>query len=370
MAFEYFFPFFLMILGALWQFFDYRKLNFLFYFLLVYLSLLAGFRDRVGPDWPGYEAVFFTFKENINVPVDFLVELYGMERAYLLFNKIIAGLGFELWVFYLVFATIAIYLKFWVINKHAKYTFLALSLYYIPYFFFDEIIQIRQGFAIALVFFSFKYVIERNLARFLLFIFIAANFHISALIFISGYYIYSVKIPKILMLILLFISLGLSQINILSYFAPILRLSSSISYSMLKGLSYINEYNEALEFSFGDVSRFLFVLILVYFKDFLTEKDKIFNGLINYVFLGSVLFFTFKTEPIFSTRLTSHFIAFSYIAFPRMLYYLKVNRMYFNMVYLGLLLYSVLLYQRYIYINGESLKEYDNIIYNPSKLSN
>ena len=66
MDFEYALPFVVMVWAMTWQFITSRELKTLFWIVVIYICLLSGLRDRVGPDWPGYEQVFTAFANGAN----------------------------------------------------------------------------------------------------------------------------------------------------------------------------------------------------------------------------------------------------------------------------------------------------------------
>ena len=82
---------------------------------------------------------------------------------------------------FLLYATLGIGLKFWVIRKYSSFQLVALLIYFSNFLLLHEITQIRAGVASGLLLLSFPVLANKCYKQFLLFVFVAALFHFSSL---------------------------------------------------------------------------------------------------------------------------------------------------------------------------------------------
>ncbi|MDO3387614.1 EpsG family protein, partial [Gilvimarinus sp. SDUM040013] len=92
----------------------------------------------------------------------------GMEKGYLGLNKILVDYGFDFGMLTLIVATTSLILKTTTFYKYGGFPFLVLFIYAMPNFMFEEHVHIRQGLANAIALYSIRYVIDRNLIKFLI----------------------------------------------------------------------------------------------------------------------------------------------------------------------------------------------------------
>lgn len=96
------------------------------------------------------------------------------------------------------------------INEQENYE-LSILLFITLSFFFSSNNGIRQWISIAILMYSIKYIRERNIWKFLLFIAIASSFHMTSIVFIPFYWILNLKVENKSRVILLCLSIILGE---------------------------------------------------------------------------------------------------------------------------------------------------------------
>ncbi len=151
----------------------------LYYFIVFFMIIIAGFRYETGGDWPGYEKAYNQFpdlpkgSEPLFSLVLFLSHLLGSYQYIFIICEVIRFILFMI-----------------IINKvlDFKYRSLFLLLYYSMYYLYYDFIIIRQAVASTIIAFGFLGKDKPNFKFYLLNVIIAAFFHYSALIMLFFYY--------------------------------------------------------------------------------------------------------------------------------------------------------------------------------------
>ncbi|WP_180955022.1 EpsG family protein [Bacillus sp. V3-13] len=260
---------------------NYRK-----YFLLLicFITLFVGLRYNVGNDYAEYFAEFYYFQNGNSIDNYY-------EPIYALINKISTS---PIQVFFIcsVLSFLFLYLAFNYFNPEKS--ILLFSLYFGFYLILFNIHIIRQGVAIAIIMYSWKFIVKQKFWTFSLLVLIAMGFHVSAIFAFPMYFLARLNIPinfKFFLIwlspILLFIiikanALIFSLLSIIPFFARYAQVYSYGVYSEIEGLS------------FGFVLNIiLFVLVGVYInklkKNNFKKIDKKKEILIN-IFFYSIIF--------------------------------------------------------------------------------
>ncbi|MDD3773087.1 MAG: EpsG family protein, partial [Weeksellaceae bacterium] len=194
MSFIYNMIVFLVLISSIYEFITGEEPNKnLFKTIVVIMIFTAGLAYGLSPDWVPYWTAFEDVSMTSFSELKELSRYWDMEYGYILLNKLISSIGLGYATFTLLIAIIAISLKTMVIFRYGGYVFLALLMYIVPTYFFEEHVHVRQGLASAIMFFSIRFIIERNLWKFLLCFVIAFYFHKAVVAFLFAYWI--VKIP-------------------------------------------------------------------------------------------------------------------------------------------------------------------------------
>jgi len=236
----------------------------------IFLILIAGLRrPGIDSDYGTYIEIFNKFDTPLSYFKEFSVNSFFEPAYYLIPTFISADLGLSyLWVF-VIFAIIAIGLKFVAISRLTDFTFLSVLVYYGNYFILHDMTQIRAGVASAILLLCIPQIEKRNLSGFLLLISVGILFHYSTIIFLPAYFLSSTKINKKLYLSLLFIPFVFyfSKFNIFSVL-------------QIFNLGFISEkieiYNNLLEsdiFTGINVFNIIFMVQLISCTVFIIKSD-------------------------------------------------------------------------------------------------
>ena len=112
---------------------------------------------------------------------------FTTEWGYWLLNKIIAALTSNHQIFLLIINVLMLSSIFLFIKRYSVSVWISVLLFILLGFYDGSMNSIRAYMAIAIVLYSYKYMLQRRFLMFLLFVFIASLFHLSMWIFILAY---------------------------------------------------------------------------------------------------------------------------------------------------------------------------------------
>lgn len=147
------------------------------------LALLAGFRFYTGYDFTSYETFFegaASFGNIVNGNID-------AESGYLLLNNLFSNLGLNFYTFVLFFSVLSIGLLQFFLYRHVPYPSLVLVYYFARYFLVRDMGQIRSALACIILLYAIPYIIKQKPVQFLIVVFIASFFHVTAWFFVLAY---------------------------------------------------------------------------------------------------------------------------------------------------------------------------------------
>ena len=198
-------------------------------------------------------------------------------------------------------------LSAYIIKKHSPDIFIAL-LVFVSFRFSDFYMNaMRQGVAIAIILFSFKYIVEKKPVNFVVTVLIASLFHKSAMIFLPAYLLQFIRLDKIRWIIpFLLISFFVLR-NLIFTHVFVHLISDSEQYSL-----YLNS-----DESHGILYFMLYLVsfLICYFFSLNIENNRVFNLLLNMIFLA-VLFQTIcLSNPAFN-RIAIYFSQFFILIIP------------------------------------------------------
>lgn len=284
------------------------------YIIFAILFLFSALRFDVGYDYGAYYKVI-TDLNSINY------ERFGI------FDRLIIDLSRELnfYQFYFIFTSfIIIYLISKTVNNYSdNYLFSMLIFLAIPIFYLMSLTIIRQYIAISIVFFSLKYIVDRNFFKYFILITIASIFHTTALVTLPMYFLYRVKFTKIFSLIIIFLSIFISPFlsKILILYFPY----------------YSNYFNNA---SHGkSLLYFLFFILIFIFMHYKYIKDYRTSFYFNVYTIGISLYIMFIQLGDVGIRISYYYLIFLIFLIPSILKIYKDKQAYFIMITLTLFIY-------------------------------
>lgn len=186
--------------------FSKKKKNFFCYLILV---IFIGIRYEVGFDFESYYnlgekseyIILDLFRKNIPLSFDSSPSFYQYYRFEIL-NKILYKIvwffkgGGQLAIFFYSFLTIYLF-KISIEFVKNKTVLPWLIFYSVPIYLFYYLSIMRQGIAILLCFFSYRFILKKELLKFLLTVLVAIGFHKSAVIFIPAFFLRNVNLRSI-----------------------------------------------------------------------------------------------------------------------------------------------------------------------------
>lgn len=171
-----------------------RYYNVSFFIIVTIQICISALRNfSVGTDTPLYTESIIP---EICAKTIKAIWLEEKDPLFYIFIKLIRYLGDSYSIYFTALALIFWTLSAVTIKKYGQNIFLAF-LVFIAFRFSDfPMNAMRQGVAIAFVFFSFKYIIEKKLILFSITILVASLFHKTALIFLPAYFLQFININK------------------------------------------------------------------------------------------------------------------------------------------------------------------------------
>lgn len=233
----------------LFCFFDHPKIpkkqkKHILFFLILIFTLFRGFRWETGTDWEQYYQVF----QDIDLQNFYYYERAGtaekMELLYAFINAFIKALGGNYTVFLLLTNLFCLISYYNICINFSKYPIIAFASILCSINFFP----VRQDIAIAILLFSYKYIVERKLLKFTLIILLAQLIHNSSILFFPLYFFINTKINVKKMTIFTIGSILMGKIAevVITTLIPILTGLPSSMYMKLMHYSGIEEVTEDL----------------------------------------------------------------------------------------------------------------------------
>ncbi|WP_249413501.1 EpsG family protein [Chryseobacterium indologenes] len=311
-----------------------------FWFLAVYFIIIVGLRNEVGPDYGSYKGIYI-YSDTKSYYSIFMKMLHmegsenlDVEWLYTLINKIL--LNFFNAPFYMLTLVIAIFAMIFKVEyteDNTFYPFTFTLFMFIPNFFIGESGQIRQNLGTFIVYFAIRYIKERKFWHYLFFIFIGSGIHSVCYLFLPMYWLARVPLNKTVMLIMIIGSVFLSPFEIYRSFGGFLDGMASNS-SLVEGFNgYMDETVQRLNGGIGipEVMMAILTFFLFVFDTKMKELYPYYEYHRNYAVIGICMYFIFRNNPIFSSRLAGAFIGFSYIIIPNAMYVVSARTK--NMIY-------------------------------------
>jgi hypothetical protein len=246
----------------------------------IILVLFVGLRWETGNDWPNYYSYYKHFPA---VPE----EVGSFEPGFSALTAVIKATGLPFWGFNLIYCATYLALMFLSFRRDNFVVsgWIVLQLY--SPFIFGLMGTTRQVMAMAICMFGMRYLLSRNLVKFLLCVAIASLFHISALSFLLAWPVarYRLSLTRVwiifcALLIASILHIGTVAFNAVQEKVAILRLVTLEDRLQLEQESNPEEFNNAT----GPIAtvlqltgRFaLLALFLVCFRMFREDSDQLY----------------------------------------------------------------------------------------------
>lgn len=335
----------------------------LYVLAFVLLVFHDGFRWEVGTDW----APYYNYFEHCTSPE---AQSLGFEVGYSLLNQIVYLLTGSYSVFLIIHACILYIAVFIFCKQYSLYPILSIFLYYC--LLIGNLGMNRQFLALVFVFISIRYIIERNLFKFLLCIIVGFLFHSSIILFLPAYIIGNKVLSTKFIIIILLLSIGI-------YFSGIINhIPNSVALLLPGNLQskyeiYTSKESQSISIVnivLGLLIRMSFLLVLLVFrKRFASSPIKErFNLFLNLYLVSIVIYIIFNGSvlQIIVSRGLLYYNIVSIIIIPYILALFKgnVNKI---LCFLLILAYAGLMMIKnmnvYLSTAGDIFRPYNSILF-------
>jgi hypothetical protein len=303
-----------------------RKINY-YWILFFFFVFTAGLRFETGTDYFSYQEIF---NQTNSIDVFLLsgqLSDIPVEPLYSLLNSVFKTFKLNLNFMFLFISFVTNLLLFSSFKKYlGRYKILALVTYYCFVYFTLDMSGVRQSIAINIFLFSFRYIKSKSFLKYFLLVFIAALFHVSALLCLVFYFILDRTYKSIYLLI--FLILGFLVIYLKVEFITILIDSFLVKIfpatAVFKLLIYSNA-DKPWVFNIK-IILFLFIfMILLYNRENLFKRFTYFNIVFNSLFFYLIIRMFFWESIEISGRTIFYFIFGLILALPMVLDLIKNN---------------------------------------------
>jgi transmembrane protein EpsG len=205
------------------------------------------------------------------------------EIGYVFMNILFNKIGFSYIGFSFFFSIIANNLLVSFIYRF-RYPVLIILVYITTTYFTQQANLVRQMMAISIFLFSTKYILEKNIFKYLVAIFVASLFHVSSLILLPAYFIINRNYPKFILLIIWAFSLVINVLDTQFEFLKNIESWGVYYYSLSLSKDMRVSMDIGIEWKLNVV-----LFIFLAFKNTNWKKDIIYLMVLNLFFIGVVL---------------------------------------------------------------------------------
>ena len=218
----------------------------------------------------------------------------------------------------------------------------------------------------AILLFSFKYIKERKLLMFLFTIYIAVGFHTSATVFIIAYWIVLIPMNSTRILTVILICMALSPLKLYQYVSLLDSLSSTGFYSGYSAYESLDIEETSVRFiKLSDLICIVYTYFLVTYDKVACRKIPYYEYIRNIGVLAICLYFIFRWNDIFASRLVSNFLIYMPIVLVNIVAAVSSNKLRKSLQYVLLVF---VIFQYFVYANMHGLRagytiEYRNLLW-------
>lgn len=347
---------FILMLIYLISMFDRHKFNITDKIFFVILSVISGLRYGVGTDYFGYTKYFDLISSGYPIQV---------EPGLVFLSKMLAKVNLNSQALFFILSSLTMlfvykglkyYSKSNYINKPVTYLLLIIFTY------FPSFNGVRQFLAGAIIFYASRYIVEKKLLKFCIWIVFAMTFHYSSILFLGFYFLALRDYRRTSLISLLIFSTFVANFDLVNKFMEyILNNLSFLDFGGYIGNLLYSSYNTR-EVKYGIVFfvNVLVVILFILFKKRIIKDKKdllTFNFFYLYVLIGILS----MGAPML-TRLTYYFSIYMAVCIPKfgLMFDLKSRRITENsMTVLYSLLFLYILISGYLNPNTSDFIPYD-----------
>ncbi|MGM5629356.1 EpsG family protein [Apibacter raozihei] len=313
----------------------------IYIFSVIILILMSGLRVAQGADYWPYLELYKGSNKYIKWDEVFKADI---EPSYIIVSKILGKLHLPFFALLTVFATFSISLKSYIFYKYSPLPMLSLAFYFMPVYFFEDCGHVRQSAAIACCIYSYKFIADKKLLKFLFCILIGYYSHKTAVVFLPAYWIANANISTRQCYLILISSLILWPLEPYNWFG---NLFESLTIDTVSGAFNSYKNLDELGLSINDIVKIIFIGIILFNDKYILENTKDTNYLKvrNLVIFYYFIFYSFRGNAIFSVRLPGVYGDFAILLIPMIIKYSKLT--YRRLLYSYIIIYIFLISWRF-----------------------
>ena len=339
--------------------------------VIAFLTIFIGLRFWIGADYGIYFRAYHDLGKKLDTPDILNIVIEGkeqvhMEWLYLLFSNITYEAGFSFYIFTFLLAIVSISIKYKAFTEHSVYPAFAMLLFMYPTLLISDGGQMRQGMAMAILLFSFRYIKERKLLMFLSIAYLAISFHTSSAVFIIAYWIVLIPMNSTRILIVVLVCIALSPLKLYQYVSLLDSFVSTGVYSGFQSYETLDIEETSVRFiKLSDLICILYTYFLVTYDKAACQKIPYYEYMRNIGVLGICLYFIFRWNEIFSSRLVANFLIYMPMVLVNIVAAVSNDRLRKSLQYV-LLVFVV--FQYFVYANQHGQRtgytmEYRNLLW-------
>lgn len=309
--------------------------------VMVVLTFFGLFRYEIGTDYDWYVVLFDTVKIDDIYPEPTFLLLVDFLRHFH-FSYQMLFIAYELPIMLLLWSAIRYYTKDTEVQLLIVAVFLCLEYY-------ASLNVIRQGLSMVLIFWGYRFCLERKLFKYLIVVAIASSIHYSAAVAVVFYFVPTKVFSWYKYAIIFVLTFVVFKLDIVLIF-----LSTLFGILQVDG-RYLNYLSDADSVKMTGLYMFVKFALFSIARIAILELKPHYKGLLNLWFIGLLGNFLFSFSlPI--TRLTKYFEYFIILIIPYTIQYLNSNYLLQvkDKIYNFKWGYILLLFYMYTFLNGMS----------------
>ena len=234
-----------------------------FFYLSLFLLLLASLRFETGRDWENYLHMYYYDNPETSFTESGYIRMNVFFRNLNLGDK-----GFYLMQFIVMSFCCGVIYKS--ICRNNEFPIFILLVYFTSYFFSTELAQTRQHIAMAILICGNRFIRDKKFILWILVVILAMQFHITAIMAFPLYFTDRIRLASPIALILLFLALALNLAGF-NLVWTMLNIAVGLSFipERIAGImkSYMNSsiYGQQGQYSTGFFVGIFFILCLFFF---------------------------------------------------------------------------------------------------------
>lgn len=175
--------------------------------------------------WGNGHGYYYGFTRISEIPLNSILntQIYNYEQGYVVYNKLLSFVSDNPQIYLALTSIIIFTLIGYIYGRYSENIFLSITVFVSFGLYIFSFSGLRQAIAFSITLFSFKYIVERKLIRFLVFVLLAFTIHSSAIIFLFVWGLWNIRLTNKLAIILILITFSLIPLYgaIFSFIVPI-----------------------------------------------------------------------------------------------------------------------------------------------------